>query len=85
MFKDTRVRDSGNFRHFSKFAEDVANGQLADFSMIDPIYFGLPRHPADDDHPECVASAGGSTAGRPCAGPNAPHRPRPLQWSYSQS
>ena len=49
MFKDTRQVE-GNFHHMSMFAEHAAQGLLPEFTLIDPIYFGLPiLGPANDD------------------------------------
>ena len=48
MFKDTRQVE-GNFHHMSRFAEDAAQGLLPEFTLIDPVYFGLPGLEANDD------------------------------------
>ena len=43
VFKDVRVRESGNFHHFTQFEEHARLGQLPTFTHIDPRYFSTQR------------------------------------------
>lgn len=50
-----RMRNSSyvdNYRWFNQFKEDVANGDLPSFSLINPSYYGILNGPAKDQHPD---------------------------------
>eukprot|EP00002_Diphylleia_rotans_P000142 TRINITY_DN1007_c0_g1_i1.p1 TRINITY_DN1007_c0_g1~~TRINITY_DN1007_c0_g1_i1.p1 ORF type:complete len:499 (+),score=97.49 TRINITY_DN1007_c0_g1_i1:47-1543(+) len=56
-FKGTR-RSIKNFRHFTKFREDVLAGNLPTFTHIDPLYGYIPGRIPNDDHPNHDVSQG---------------------------
>lgn len=58
-FKGTRTQGARDrFFHFSKFAEHLAEGRLATLTHIDPLYYGVPAFPPNDDHPDHDVSLG---------------------------
>lgn len=61
MFKDVRHKDARKRYHFlNKFYEHAANGNLPEYSWIEPAYFDMPatNKLASDQHPDHDVSAG---------------------------
>jgi phospholipase C len=53
MFKDVRHRDARpKFKLLDKFFDDVAAGDLPDFTWIEPAYYNTPFWVATDQHPD---------------------------------
>lgn len=52
FFKDQRRPEAlENYHNISRFFKDVAEGNLAQYSIIEPRYTPTPEHPANDEHP----------------------------------
>jgi len=49
-----RVINDGNdhLRHYSRFKEDMINGNLPPLSYVDPRYYDFPDAPQNDNHPD---------------------------------
>ena len=59
MFKEMRRKSARKrYRMFPAFLEDLASGNIPDFSFIEPGYFDTPLAAASDQHPDHDVSAG---------------------------
>jgi phospholipase C len=53
MFKDMRHKDARpRFKAMQHFFEDVANGNIPQYTFLEPNYYPLPERAADDQHPD---------------------------------
>lgn len=59
FFKDMRHKDARTKMHrMDKFYEDAANGDLPEYTFLEPAYFDTPLKAATDQHPDHDVSAG---------------------------